>query len=94
MRRTSLLLTLIVFVALAGSTLAMSSTNYRLDWLTPLTGSGGGPAGSASFAVDLTVGQTVIGDAASLHYQVCLGYWCGTGGRWRVYLPLVLRQSP
>jgi hypothetical protein len=25
--------------------LALSSDNYRLDWFTPLTGGGGGPAG-------------------------------------------------
>jgi hypothetical protein len=94
MRRTSILLTLIVFVALVGGALAMSSTNYRLDWFTPLPGGGGGPAGSGNFAVDLTIGQTAIGAASSPSYQACLGYWCGIGGLWRVYLPLVLRQAP
>ena len=76
----------------ASSALAMSSANYRLDWFTPLTSGGGGPAGSASYAVNLTVGQTAIGSASSASYRVCLGYWCGAEGQWRVYLPLVLRQ--
>jgi hypothetical protein len=91
MRRISMLLTLIVLLVLAGSALAMSSANYRLDWFTPMTGGGGGPASSANYAVNFTVGQTVIGSASSSSYQACLGYWCGAGGLWRVYLPLVLK---
>ena len=76
----------------ASSALAMSSANYRLDWFTPLTSGGGGSAGSASYSVNLTVGQTAIGSASSSSNHVCLGYWCGAVGQWRVYLPLVLRQ--
>jgi hypothetical protein len=70
---------------------AVRSTNYWLDWHTPLTGGGSGPAESATYAVNLTVGQTAIGSASSSSYQACLGYWCGAGGLWRVYLPLVLK---
>jgi hypothetical protein len=92
MRRISMLLTLIALLALAGGTLAMSSDNYRLDWFTPLTSGGGGPAGSASYAVNLTVGQTTIGSASSSSYQACLGYWCGAEGPWRVYLPLIIKN--
>jgi len=94
MKRTMILLTLAALFLLAGSALAMFSTNYRLDWFTPLTGGGGGAAGSANYAVNLTIGQTSIGAASSSSYQACLGYWCGTEGPWRVYLPLVLRESP
>ena len=93
MRRALILLTLAALLLLAGSALAMSSTNYRLDWFTPLTSGGGGAAGSANYAVNLTVGQTAIGSASSASYRACLGYWCGTEGRWRVYLPLVLCES-
>ncbi len=79
---------------LGGNALAgMSSPDYRLDWLT-LAGGGGGPAGSGSYAVNLTVGQAAIGIGSSPNYQACLGYWCGTGGPRRVYLPLILRQFP
>ena len=94
MKRTMILLTLAALLLLAGTALAMRSTNYWLDWFTPLTSGGGGPAGSASYAVNLTVGQTAIGSASSSSYQACLGYWCGAVGQWRVYLPLVLRESP
>jgi len=75
---------------LSGSALSMSSTHYRLDWFIPLTGSGG-VASSAHYAVNLTVGQSVIG-ISSNNYRVCLGYWCGAMIPYRVYLPLMLRN--
>ena len=90
-RRVTVLLALTTILLLAGSALAMSSTNYRLDWFTPMTGGGGGPASSASYAVNFTVGQTAIGGASSSSYRACLGYWCGAVGQWQVYLPLILR---
>lgn len=76
---------------LSGVALAMESTNYRLDWFTPLTGGGGGAANSANYAVNLTVGQSVIGTFSGTNYSACLGYWCGEF-ECRVYLPLVLRN--
>lgn len=93
-RMISLALGLLCALVLTGSALAMYSANYRLDWFTPLTGGGGGPAASDHYAVNLTVGQTAIGAASSSGYQACLGYWCGVGEQWRAYLPLVVRQSP
>jgi len=94
MRRIGLLLALaVVFLLLAGRALAMSSANYRLDWFVPLTGGGGGPAQSAHYAVNFTVGQSAIGAGlTSTNYRGCLGYWCGTAAQYRVYLPLVLRN--
>ena len=77
---------------LAGVALAMDSTNYRLDWFTPLTGGGGGPASSTNYAVNLTIGQSVIGTSDSTGYNACLGYWCGTAVGHRIFLPLVLRN--
>lgn len=90
------LLVAVVVVLLGGLlltqiTLAMSSTNYRLDWFTPLTSNGGGPATSAHYAANFTVGQTVVGAAASTNYKVGLGYWYGATSGYRVYLPLILK---
>jgi hypothetical protein len=76
---------------LASSALAMSSTNYRLDWFTPLNSGGGGAVGSAGYAVNLTVGQTAVGSASSSSYQACFGYWCG-GSFNRIFLPLVTKN--
>ncbi len=76
---------------LAQIALAMFSTNYRLDWFTPLTSGGGGAMSSAHYAVNFTVGQTASGASASTNYNVGLGYWYGAAGGYRVYLPLILK---
>lgn len=91
MKHALILLTLTALLIMAGGVLAMSSDNYRLDWFTLLAGGAGGPAGSAHYAVNLTVGQTAIGVSSSSSYQACLGYWCG-GSFYRIHLPLVLRD--
>ena len=90
-RRVTVLLALTAILLLAGSALAMSSTHYHLDWFTPMTGGGGAPASSASYAVNLTVGQTAIGASSSANYGAGLGYWYGAVAQFRIYLPLVLR---
>ena len=90
-RITILLLLATLLFLMAGSAGAMSSANYRLEWFTPVTGNGGGPAGSANYAVNLTVGQTVIGASSSANYGAGLGYWYGVAASYRSYLPLVRR---
>jgi hypothetical protein len=92
MKRTTILLALlIIFLLLTSSALAMSSTNYKLDWFTPLTGGGGGPASSANYAVNFTIGQSAIGVSASANYGVGLGYWYGVVMGGKLYLPLIMR---
>ncbi len=91
MKRILILLSLVVLLSLADSALAMSSNNYRLDWFTPLTGSGG-PTSSANYATSMTVGQTVIGATSSTNYGVGMGYWYGANVCWHcLYLPLIMR---
>ncbi len=89
----TVLLALAAILLLASSALAMSSTNYRLDWFTPMTGGGGAPASSARYAVDLTVGQTVIGASSSANYGAGLGYWYGAVAQFRIFLPVVLKNG-
>lgn len=93
--KKQLLVTMLV-VLLSGLLLvqiaaALSSPNYRLDWFTPLTTGGGGAASSAHYAVNLSVGQSVIGASASTNYKTGLGYWYGLGGAYRVCLPIILK---
>ena len=88
----TILLALTAILLLAGSALAMSSTHYRLDWFTPMTG-GGASANSASYAVNLTVGQTAIGVSSSANYGAGLGYWYGAVTQFRIYLPVVLKNG-
>ncbi len=92
MKRTAMLLALLGTLLLAGVALAMSSTNYRLDWFTPLTGGGGGAASSTNYAINFTVGQSATGASSSTNYGSCLGYWCGADVEYKIYLPLVLRN--
>ena len=77
MKRATIILILIVWLLFVGSALAMSSTHFRLDWYTPLTGAGGGPASSAHYAANFTVGQTAVGTSASEHFASGMGYWYG-----------------
>jgi hypothetical protein len=92
MKRTTILLVVITLLLLAGSALAMSSQNFRLDWFTPMTGAGGGPASSAHFAANFTVGQTVVGASASEHYGSSLGYWYDSLTEFiRNFLPQVVK---
>ena len=95
MKQTAILLALAAFLLLTGSVLAMSSTNYRLDWYVPLTGGGGGPSSSTNYAVNFTVGQSVIGASSSTDYAAGLGYWYGAVADAMeghgTYLPLILK---
>lgn len=93
MKRFVFLLALILLLPLLTNAVsAMESTNYRLDWFTPLTGGGGGVASSTNYVINFTVGQSVAGVFSGTNYGVCLGYWCGGTAQYRVYLPLVLRN--
>ena len=90
---TALVAGFLCSLLLVGSILAMSSTNYKLDWFTPMTGSGG-PASSTHYAINFTVGQSAIGASSSANYGVGLGYWYGAAATaaYQVFLPLVVRQ--
>ena len=90
MKRITLILVLAVLLILTGGVLAMESANYRLEWFTPLTGSGG-TASSTNYAVNITVGQSANGTGSSTNYEACLGYWCGSEIEYAIYLPLVMR---
>ena len=95
MKRKSVLLTAIILLLLAlsiaKSVQAMSSTSYSLDWFTPLTSNGGGPASSAHYAINITVGQTVTGHATSSSYGAGMGYWYGILTKFLTNLPLVTK---
>lgn len=96
--RIAILSALAVLLAVAtGTALAVAPFGYRVGWLVPLTGGGGAPAGSAHYAVNLTVGQTGIGSSGSAHYAVALGFWPGVAGvppaaGHRLQLPLALKD--
>lgn len=91
MKRFAVLIALMALLFLAADAQAMSSTNYKLDWFVPLTGIGGGPAASATYAVNFTLGQTVVGSMTSANYSLELGFWADNGPS-PIYMPLILRN--
>jgi hypothetical protein len=75
MKRKAILLALVLALLLTSAVQAMSSANYRLDWLIPLTSGGGGEAASEHYVANYSVGQTVIGDSSSASYTAKTGFW-------------------
>lgn len=57
-------------------------------------GGGGGHAETPPYALDFTLGQSVVGVVSSSPYELCLGFWCETAAEYGVYLPLLLRNAP
>ncbi len=86
-----LLLALLFALYCANSALAMTSTNYRMDWNVPLTGGAGGSMSSTNYHADLTVGQTVVGASSSTNYAAGLGYWYGALDTGQLHLPALFR---
>jgi hypothetical protein len=85
-----LVLLLLCLSTLAAPAQAMQSADYKLEWFTPLTGSGAYMT-CADNRLHLTVGQAVIGAASSATVNDCLGFWCGAGGDYYIMLPLITR---
>lgn len=91
MHRTKYILVILLILCLlfVNGVLAGSSTNYRVDWIQPMTGSAGRSA-SANYVASITVGQTAVGNASSTHYWQGLGYWYGYCQTvWRLLLPML-----
>ena len=75
---------------LAGLVRAMSLASYAINW--DVIGGGGGPISSASYALNSTIGQAVVGVATDANDELCSGFWCGAAAEYSIYLPLVLRN--
>jgi hypothetical protein len=88
----ALLAGLLVIVLLTGAVLAMSSPSYRLDWFVNLSGAGGGPANSAGYAANFTIGQNAASAAASMNYHAGLGYWAAFPFKFSIYLPVIVKS--
>jgi hypothetical protein len=67
---------ILIFIALSSS--AAFAQNYRVDWY--VIGSGGGHSQSASYSVDGTIGQPLLGRSISASYIVDAGFWMGAVG--------------
>ena len=81
---------LLAMLLLTSSALAAPAGGEQIHWTNLASGSGG-PAVSPDFRMDMTVGQTVTGVAASPLYKVDLGYWAVIRP-YVIVLPLVVRN--
>jgi hypothetical protein len=90
-RLIAVVLVLLCLAIVSFSVRAGQSVNYHLDWFTPLTSGGGGPANSAHYAANVTVGQTASSPSAGLNYQASLGYWSGILQNFLIRLPFISR---
>lgn len=92
--RILLLLGLAACLVFASSASAGSSENYRIDWMVPLSSSGGGPASSAHYTVNYTIGQSVVGAGSSESFASTLGFWYQQIHDWLIMLPEIFRNNP
>lgn len=92
MRTMLLLIVLLATLALAAGAQAMSSANYKIEWLMAFLGSGG-EASSTNYRAQFTVGQMAVGCSEGSNLRVCWGFW--PGGEMpmpNIYLPVIMRQ--
>ncbi len=87
---TTLTAVLLCSLLLAGTALANGTTVIERH----VIGSGGGHAQAASYTLDGTIGQPVVGTAGSGPYELCSGFWCSAAVAYGIYLPLVQRGFP
>lgn len=57
---------------------AVSAQNYNIDRY--VIASGGGHSESATYMVDATIGQALVGNSSSDNYSMDAGFWAGGGG--------------
>lgn len=90
MKTRRIVLTLLVILVLAGSTMALTSSNFSVPWLQNLSGSGGSTMKTTYYTADVTIGQTTIFSSHTDKFTAIMGYWTAfpLGA---VFLPLITR---
>lgn len=93
MRKRAILLTILVLLALlAFATATLAQTGYDLSWWT-VDGGGGTSSAAGGYSLVGTVGQPDAGLLSGGSYTLAGGFWGGGADQYRLYLPLVLRNS-
>jgi hypothetical protein len=94
-RRHAALFALLLLLVTGAALQAQISAGYRLQW-NVIVG-GGSQSDSASYVLDGTVGESLVGppSADSSDYRLTLGYTTGSPPAFppsRIYLPIVARS--
>jgi len=72
---------------------APSGTGYSLTWWT-VDGGGSMLASNGAYTLSSTAGQPDTDVVAANGYTLSSGFWPGGGMVYRVYLPILMRQTP
>jgi hypothetical protein len=91
MRNLGLRIALAAAVLALVTGIALAQGGYDLSWWTA---DGGGQTFSAGgdYSLGGTIGQPDAGLLTGPGYQLSGGFWIGGGGRYQVYLPVVMRS--
>ena len=92
MKQTMIFLTLAAVLLLVPVVLAQSGGDYDLTWSTVDSGGDTFSTGG-DYSLGGTIGQPDAGLLTGGDYTLAGGFWGGAVGMYRVYLPLVLRNS-
>ena len=88
------LMALLVVIAASTSVAARDLTGLQnlsgLDLSWTVLGAGGGHAASASYSLEATLGQPLVGPSSGSAVTIAAGFWQDQAG-YRVYLPIVLK---
>jgi hypothetical protein len=76
---------------LSSQVIAMESDRYAIKW--DVMAGGNLTTQSASYAIDSSIGQSVVGFETSSSYQMGSGYWYGARRQYTIYLPVILRSQ-
>jgi len=91
-KRFAALLVLVILFSLILAHIALAAGTIAIEWWA--FGGGGGPATAGMITLNDTLGQPVIGPSSSDSLSLGAGYWYGAAVEYRLYLPLVLLESP
>ena len=67
----------LIILILLFSVSVVTAQNYQIDWY--VIASGGGHSESATYQIDGTIGQPIVGVSSSPNYSVDAGFWVGAG---------------
>ena len=89
MKKTVWIVLGVLLALLAGLTWASAAASVATEW--HVTGAGGASLEQGTLHVHNTLGQPVVGRYSDAN--LCAGFWCRNIITYRVFVPLVLRNS-
>ena len=89
---TALCLGLVLILLIVGAGWAGQSADFAIDWRV-MSGGGAPAAGAGGVAMNGSLGQTAIGNAAAGgNLSLNSGYWTSTAeAEWRLHFPAILK---